>query len=224
MSEKAAKDLKEAMGSLGDWKSKLASRREADDKERRHSHTDEKGHTSAHSSSNHVRKGSASFFGDSFNALVGAKDGKPVLKDIQSSPLQESKTHFSNLDGDAVSNDSTAEIDPVDDPDLPGHPIRAAHPSVAASDPEAKNWEVDAQGWVYTDNQWEKPTSKGGMGRYTRRRAWVRRAIVVEKVEDVDLEDEAERDHALAAAARLGLSTKGPTLESSSGRESKKEK
>lgn len=33
----------------------------------------------------------------------------------------------------------------------------------------------------------EKPSSKGGLGRYTRRRAWVRRAIVIEHVEPLGL-------------------------------------
>jgi hypothetical protein len=203
MSEKAAKDLKDAMGSLGDWKQKLSSRRDTEDKERRNS-SDEKG---TNANSNHARKGSASFFGDSFNALVGAKDEKSPL-----APAQDS------------SSNTLIELDPADNPDLLGHPTRLDDITIATSDPEVKTWEVDAQGWVYTDNQWEKPTSKGGMGRYTRRRAWVRRAVVVEKVEDVNLDDETEREQAVIAAARLGSSTQTPGVKRAQGGESKKEK
>lgn len=32
-------------------------------------------------------------------------------------------------------------------------------------------------------------TSKGGLGKYTRRRAWIRRAIIIEMVDRVPLED-----------------------------------
>lgn len=218
MSEKAAKDLKDAMGSLGDWKQKLSSRRDTEDKERRNS-SDEKGNNA---NSNHARKGSASFFGDSFNALVGAKDEKSPV-----APAQDGKGRFSSsaiIDDEASSSNAVIELDPGDNPDLLGHPTRIDDITIATSDPEAKTWEVDAQGWVYTDNQWEKPTSKGGMGRYTRRRAWVRRAVVVEKVEDVNLDDEVEREQAISAAARLGLSTKLVGVKRSQSRESKKEK
>lgn len=43
--------------------------------------------------------------------------------------------------------------------------------------------ETDSQGWRYGDNSWEKLTSKSGMGKYTRRRRWVRRARMEEIVE-----------------------------------------
>lgn len=221
------------MGSLGDWKSMLASRRDADDKDRRNSSpvvgSDDKSAISPSSTSSHARKGSASLF-DGFNALVGAKDGKPVLKDAPNSPSSESKSRFSTVveGGEAGAPTSTAELAPTENPDLPGHPSRLENGTSASamvgSDPEVKNWEVDAQGWVYTDNQWEKPTSKGGMGRYTRRRAWVRKAVVVEKVEDVDLNDENERQKAIQAAARLGLDTRLSEKKRSQSRESKKEK
>ncbi|GAA5824635.1 hypothetical protein JCM10212_003803 [Sporobolomyces blumeae] len=47
------------------------------------------------------------------------------------------------------------------------------------------NWSVDAEGWQYGDNHFEKMGPKGGLGKYTRRRAWVRRAGLVERVERV---------------------------------------
>ncbi|SPO23042.1 related to integral peroxisomal membrane protein [Ustilago trichophora] len=44
-------------------------------------------------------------------------------------------------------------------------------------------WDVDTEGWQYGDNAWEKMSKKSGMGRYTRRRKWVRRAVLLEVVE-----------------------------------------
>lgn len=41
-------------------------------------------------------------------------------------------------------------------------------------------WIGDGQGWAYGDNSWDKMTSRQGMGKFTRRRVWVRRARVVE--------------------------------------------
>ncbi|PKI85489.1 hypothetical protein MVES1_000074 [Malassezia vespertilionis] len=54
--------------------------------------------------------------------------------------------------------------------------VRAA---ASARDP----LDVDAQGWQYGDNAWEKMSSHSGVGRYTRRRCWIRRAVLVETVE-----------------------------------------
>ncbi|KDN53232.1 hypothetical protein K437DRAFT_265892 [Tilletiaria anomala UBC 951] len=42
---------------------------------------------------------------------------------------------------------------------------------------------VDPDGWQYGDNAWDKMSKKAGLGRYTRRRRWVRRAALVEVVE-----------------------------------------
>ncbi|GAC96403.1 peroxin 23 [Pseudozyma hubeiensis SY62] len=46
-----------------------------------------------------------------------------------------------------------------------------------------EEWDVDAEGWQYGDNAWDKMSRKSGMGRYTRRRKWVRRAVLLEVVE-----------------------------------------
>lgn len=43
--------------------------------------------------------------------------------------------------------------------------------------------DVDAEGWQYGDNSWDKMSKKAGMGRYTRRRRWIRRAVLVELVQ-----------------------------------------
>ncbi|CDO77701.1 hypothetical protein BN946_scf184969.g52 [Trametes cinnabarina] len=42
---------------------------------------------------------------------------------------------------------------------------------------------TDPDGWVYADNKWEGPSSKGGMGKYTRYRRWTRVAVLTETVE-----------------------------------------
>ncbi|BGP32016.1 hypothetical protein JCM10296v2_003795 [Rhodotorula toruloides] len=47
------------------------------------------------------------------------------------------------------------------------------------------SWSVDDEGWQYGDNHFEKMGPRGGLGRYTRRRAWVRRAGLVERTERV---------------------------------------
>ncbi|BEI87810.1 uncharacterized protein CcaverHIS019_0105280 [Cutaneotrichosporon cavernicola] len=47
--------------------------------------------------------------------------------------------------------------------------------------PEADD-ETDADGWVYGDNKWENMTARGGLGKFTRRRRWTRRAVCTESV------------------------------------------
>ncbi|BGP16071.1 hypothetical protein JCM10213_006793 [Rhodosporidiobolus nylandii] len=46
-------------------------------------------------------------------------------------------------------------------------------------------WTVDDEGWQYGDNHFEKMGPRGGLGKYTRRRAWVRRAGLIERTERV---------------------------------------
>ncbi|WVW83900.1 hypothetical protein I302_105922 [Kwoniella bestiolae CBS 10118] len=41
---------------------------------------------------------------------------------------------------------------------------------------------TDGEGWVYGDNKWENMGAKGGLGKFTRRRRWTRRAILIETV------------------------------------------
>lgn len=43
--------------------------------------------------------------------------------------------------------------------------------------------DVDPEGWQYGDNAWDKLTRINGIGKYTRRRCWVRRAVLVITVE-----------------------------------------
>lgn len=64
-------------------------------------------------------------------------------------------------------------------------PYAPAGPSaLPLADPVLFNaWAVDPQGWQYGDNHFEKMSAKGGLGKYTRRRAWVRRAGLVERCE-----------------------------------------
>ncbi|KAJ7188455.1 integral peroxisomal membrane peroxin-domain-containing protein [Mycena filopes] len=53
------------------------------------------------------------------------------------------------------------------------------------SEEEEEELVTDDDGWVYGDNKWEKPSAKGGMGKYTRFRRWTRVAVVTETIEPV---------------------------------------
>lgn len=46
--------------------------------------------------------------------------------------------------------------------------------------------ETDSSGWRYGDNGWEKMTNRSGIGKYTRRRKWVRKA----RMEEIVLDDQ----------------------------------
>ncbi|KAK7064210.1 Peroxin/Ferlin domain-containing protein [Favolaschia claudopus] len=58
---------------------------------------------------------------------------------------------------------------------------------------------TDEDGWVYGDNKWEKPSGKGGMGKYTRFRRWSRVAVVTETVEPVTSIEELNESQSLPA-------------------------
>lgn len=55
--------------------------------------------------------------------------------------------------------------------------------AVAAAAQQDLDAGTDVEGWSYGDNKWEAMGSKGGMGKYTRRRRWQRRAVCTETVE-----------------------------------------
>ncbi|KAJ7350239.1 integral peroxisomal membrane peroxin-domain-containing protein [Mycena albidolilacea] len=68
---------------------------------------------------------------------------------------------------------------------------------------------TDEDGWVYGDNKWEKPSGKGGMGKYTRFRIWSRIAVVTETVQLVP-EGEVETTPPIPISPTL---TKSPVEE-----------
>ncbi|PWN44890.1 hypothetical protein IE81DRAFT_320864 [Ceraceosorus guamensis] len=68
--------------------------------------------------------------------------------------------------------------------------------------------DVDADGWQYGDNAWEKMSRKNQMGRYTRRRRWVRRAVLVELV---------ERNYTPTAAEKAQVGASGGVIDVSPG-------
>ncbi|GAA5978781.1 hypothetical protein JCM11641_006174 [Rhodosporidiobolus odoratus] len=74
-------------------------------------------------------------------------------------------------------------------PELPPttNPTFTSPTSLAIDDhsPLFATWSVDDEGWQYGDNHWEKMGQRGGLGKYTRRRVWVRRAGLVERTERV---------------------------------------
>ena len=71
---------------------------------------------------------------------------------------------------------ATAHTEPVEVPDEVKDVARPI------SEP-AVSMDVDAEGWQYGDNAWEKLSKQSGMGRYTRRRRWLRTAVLVQSVE-----------------------------------------
>ncbi|ODO08837.1 hypothetical protein L198_00570 [Cryptococcus wingfieldii CBS 7118] len=49
---------------------------------------------------------------------------------------------------------------------------------------------TDNDGWVYGDNKWESVGPKGGLGKFTRRRRWQRRAVCIETIRILKPTDE----------------------------------
>ncbi|KAF7311677.1 Peroxin/Ferlin domain-containing protein [Mycena kentingensis (nom. inval.)] len=69
---------------------------------------------------------------------------------------------------------------------------------------------TDEDGWVYGDNKWEKLSSKGGMGKYTRFRRWTRVSVVTESIEPI-LEGEQERQASHEATTPVAQHQTPPT-------------
>ncbi|GAA5944909.1 uncharacterized protein JCM15063_001988 [Sporobolomyces koalae] len=93
-----------------------------------------------------------------------------------------------------------ANLLPVSTTTNPVTPTAFARPTMLVSDAHSKlfeHWQVDAEGWQYGDNHFDKMGPKGGLSKYTRRRAWVRRAGLVEKTErfgsDLDKEERGRK-------------------------------
>lgn len=166
----STKELKDAMGTLGDWKAKLASRGAAasteSEKERRASSSSgvSDGGRHARSGSNAApNASSSSFFGEGLGALIGAKDGKPVTKDQPSSPTKVTTGEKGRSDSEASAYGerergalSQAEKEAAGAgaaDELPGHPTRLDE-SDAVHELDVADWTVDSQGWVYADNHW----------------------------------------------------------------------
>ena len=63
--------------------------------------------------------------------------------------------------------------------EVPDEVRRYARPA----DMPPASMDVDAEGWQYGDNAWDKFSKQNGMGRYTRRRRWLRKAVLVQTVE-----------------------------------------
>ncbi|KAL4400321.1 peroxisome organization protein [Malassezia pachydermatis] len=66
------------------------------------------------------------------------------------------------------------------EPIVPEEVLNVARPVTTES---GVSMDVDAEGWQYGDNTWEKLSKQSGMGRYTRRRRWLRKAVLIESVE-----------------------------------------
>lgn len=66
-------------------------------------------------------------------------------------------------------------------------------PTLLSEELLIQNWQVDDDGWQYGDNHFEKMGAKGGLGKFTRRRAWIRSAGLVERCEKVNGEKVGEK-------------------------------
>lgn len=149
----AGKDLKDVMGSLGDWRNMLANRghtEEQKEKERRSSVTSA---DTPSSPTSHARKSSASLFGDSLSNLIGAKDGKPVIQsNIEKVNANAEKQDIKEKVRKENQEASEQLAAPRADADIPGHPNRIAEHDTPGD--RAADWVVDSQGWQYADNHW----------------------------------------------------------------------
>ncbi|WVQ99393.1 hypothetical protein IAU59_006526 [Kwoniella sp. CBS 9459] len=61
---------------------------------------------------------------------------------------------------------------------------------------------TDLDGWVYGDNKWEGMGAKGGLGKFTRRRRWQRRAVLIETITKLQSGDEDTNTTASATAVK----------------------
>ncbi|PWN23269.1 hypothetical protein BCV69DRAFT_113910 [Microstroma glucosiphilum] len=110
-------------------------------------------------------------------------------------------TLFSSFKRRASEASATSSDKPSEDPHLtsPPSPFNEQRRLSSFEEGEVEE-ETDSSGWRYGDNSWEKMGSKSGMGKYTRRRRWVRRALMEEKVEIVDAPPAAPAANSSASA------------------------
>ena len=78
--------------------------------------------------------------------------------------------------------------------------------AIAGPPTEDEEWDVDIDGWQYGDNAWDKMSNRAGLGRYTRRRKWIRRAVLIEVVER-GVKGPASQDATTASPTGTGTST-----------------
>lgn len=86
-------------------------------------------------------------------------------------------------------------------------------------------WNVDEEGWQYGDNHFERMGPKGGLGKYTRRRAWWRSAGLVERCERVSGEEDGGKLLGVKEASRSGtLRERRREKEDGEGKETRRRK
>lgn len=178
----AGKDLKDVMGTLGDWRNMLSQRRESaaseeiKDKTRRASlivdasPSQQSSASASGGAGGHARKGSAaSFLETSLSNLMGGSNNNNNNANKDAKPSSSSSTSMlSNID--KVNENAEKEdikeriqleqrlpevsVTSKEDGEIYGHPTRLDEASDLSNDPESADWVVDAQGWVYADNHW----------------------------------------------------------------------
>ncbi|KAJ7209534.1 Peroxin/Dysferlin domain-containing protein [Mycena pura] len=109
--------------------------------------------------------------------VIVRREGSTALSRIEK-PLPSEKEENAVVKAALKMRDSgshSAPVPPADEPECDKESASA----------ESEELFTDEDGWVYGDNKWEKPSAKGGMGKYTRFRRWTRVAVVTETVEPV---------------------------------------
>ncbi|SNX83332.1 related to integral peroxisomal membrane protein [Melanopsichium pennsylvanicum] len=124
-----------------------------------------------------VYKGSSKDAAIKSAVAVGDKDALAAAKQgYLGDALNRIRARTSGGGGGGATMDEAGENDTLSDVGTTAH-------RVVVGEDEEEEWDVDPEGWQYGDNAWDKMSKKSGMGRYTRRRKWVRRAMLLEVVE-----------------------------------------
>ncbi|KAJ7727667.1 integral peroxisomal membrane peroxin-domain-containing protein [Mycena maculata] len=113
--------------------------------------------------------------------VIVRKEGASALSRVEK-PLPAEKEENPGLLMKAAGKMRESNSHPAPTP--PADEAEGDKASTADSE-EEEELITDEDGWVYGDNKWEKPSAKGGMGKYTRFRRWTRVAIVTETVAPV---------------------------------------
>ena len=110
---------------------------------------------------------------------VAGREGGPEARGTQKS--RRESTSSTATSGTLFSNSTNSG---TTDATAGGDTKRLSGGGPAGELPADIQWlDVDSEGWQYGDNSWDRMSRKGGLGRYTRRRRWIRRAVLVEIVQ-----------------------------------------
>ncbi|KAJ7675080.1 integral peroxisomal membrane peroxin-domain-containing protein [Mycena rosella] len=135
--------------------------------------------------------------------VIVRKDGAAPLTRVEKPLPSEKDENPGILMKAAVKMRESSGQPPADDSE--------ADKASPESEEEEEELVTDEDGWVYGDNKWEKPSAKGGMGKYTRFRRWTRVAVVSETVEPVP-EGEVEEPPPVRSASPVSYMEEKPRV------------